>query len=83
MSSFTVANASDAFLTQHDGTAVSFWIISIAMIAATVFIFAEASTVAGHFDERITAFEHAIGVALPTTFQVGVSPWRDSCSMLI
>merc|ERR1712157_521632 len=33
----------------HDGTAVSFWIISIAMIAATVFFFAEASTVAGHW----------------------------------
>jgi len=49
MSSFTVQNASDAFLTQHDGTAVSFWIISIAMIAATVFFFAEASTVAGHW----------------------------------
>merc|ERR1712032_574115 len=46
---FTVENASDAFLTQHDGTAVSFWIISIAMIAATVFFYAEAGTVAGHW----------------------------------
>merc|ERR1712050_128689 len=44
MSSFAVANPADAFLTQHDGTAVSFWIISIAMIAATVFFFAEAAT---------------------------------------
>merc|ERR1712118_389328 len=37
------------FLTQSDGVAVSFWIISIAMIAATVFFFAEASTVKDHW----------------------------------
>merc|ERR1712031_89431 len=34
---------------QSDGVAVSFWIISIAMIAATVFFFAEASTVKDHW----------------------------------
>merc|ERR1712232_669534 len=39
----------DAFLTEHDGTAVSFWIISIAMIAATVFFYAEAATVHSHW----------------------------------
>merc|ERR1711959_880586 len=39
----------DAFLQPHDGVAISFWIISIAMIAATVFFFAEAGTVAGHW----------------------------------
>jgi len=49
MSSFTVPKPEDAFLTQDDGVAVSFWIISIAMIAATVFFFAEAGTVAGHW----------------------------------
>merc|ERR1711937_51321 len=49
MSSFTVKNAEDAFLTEHDGTAVSFWIISIAMIACTVFLFAEAATVKDHW----------------------------------
>merc|ERR1712022_19584 len=38
-----------AFLNQHDGPAVSFWIISIAMIAATVFFFAEARIVHGHW----------------------------------
>jgi len=38
-----------AFLTQSDGVAVSFWIISIAMIAATVFFFAEAGTVKEHW----------------------------------
>merc|ERR1712203_1245740 len=49
MSSFTVQNPADAFLTQHDGVAISFWIISIAMIAATAFFFAESATVAGHW----------------------------------
>merc|ERR1712227_1053363 len=34
---------------EHDFTAVSFWIISIAMIAATVFFYAEAGTVKGHW----------------------------------
>merc|ERR1711933_286972 len=33
----------------HDGVAISFWIISIAMIAATVFFFAEAGTVRNHW----------------------------------
>merc|ERR1711990_1169299 len=49
MSSFKVDEPWKAFLTQSDGVAVSFWIISIAMIAATVFFFAEAGTVAGHW----------------------------------
>merc|ERR1719436_1313818 len=44
-----VANAADAFLQPNDGVAISFWIISIAMIAATVFFFAEASTVRNHW----------------------------------
>merc|ERR1712087_1026813 len=38
-----------AFLNEHDYTAVSFWIISIAMIAATVFFYAEAATVKSHW----------------------------------
>jgi len=49
MSSFAVTKPEDAFLTEHDGTAVSFWIISIAMIACTVFLFAEAATVKDHW----------------------------------
>merc|ERR1712070_445076 len=49
MSSFKVDEPWKAFLTQSDGVAVSFWIISIAMIAATVFFFAEASTVSDHW----------------------------------
>jgi bacteriorhodopsin len=49
MSSFTVLKPEDAFLNEHDFTAVSFWIISIAMIAATVFFYAEAATVTSHW----------------------------------
>merc|ERR1712203_247296 len=44
-----LANNADAFLHPHDGVAISFWIISIAMIAATVFFFAEAATVSSHW----------------------------------
>merc|ERR1711871_319781 len=44
-----VDNPVDAFLQPHDGVAISFWIISIAMIAATVFFFAEAATVYSHW----------------------------------
>merc|ERR1712213_43876 len=49
MSSFTVDKPEKAFLSEHDFTAVSFWIISIAMIAATVFFYAEAATVSSHW----------------------------------
>jgi len=44
-----VANPADAFLSPHDGVAISFWIISIAMIASTAFFFAEAGTVLSHW----------------------------------
>jgi bacteriorhodopsin len=44
-----VANPEDAFLQPNDGVAISFWIISIAMIAATAFFFAEAATVKSHW----------------------------------
>jgi len=44
-----VATPADAFLQPNDGVAISFWIISIAMIAATVFFFAEAATVRTHW----------------------------------
>merc|ERR1711862_714693 len=44
-----VANPADAFLQPHDGVAISFWIISIAMIASTVFFLAEAQTVSSHW----------------------------------
>merc|ERR1712046_312062 len=44
-----VDNPAEAFLSPHDGVAISFWIISIAMIAATVFFLAETSTVVSHW----------------------------------
>merc|ERR1712226_1325092 len=44
-----VAHAEDAFLQTNDGVAISFWIISIAMIASTFFFFAEAGTVQSHW----------------------------------
>jgi bacteriorhodopsin len=44
-----VDNPADAFLSPSDGVAISFWIISIAMIAATAFFFAEAATVKAHW----------------------------------
>jgi len=48
-SSKPLDNPADAFLSPHDGVAITFWIISIAMIAATVFFFAEAGTVCSHW----------------------------------
>merc|ERR1712100_111867 len=53
MSSFSVADPAQAFLSQDDYTAVSFWIISIAMIATTVFLLAEASSVVGHWKTSV------------------------------
>ena len=44
-----VDNPADAFLQPHDFVGISFWIISIAMIASTVFFFAEARTVGSHW----------------------------------
>jgi len=44
-----LASPADAFLQPNDGVAISFWIISIAMIAATVFFFAESATVHSHW----------------------------------
>merc|ERR1711977_615039 len=44
-----VANPGDAFLQPNDGVAISFWIISIAMIASTVFFLAESATVLSHW----------------------------------
>merc|ERR1712039_467892 len=44
-----VDKPADAFLQPTDGVAISFWIISITMIAATFFFFAEAQTVGSHW----------------------------------
>merc|ERR1711953_1251829 len=48
-----VANPADAFLQPTDGVAISFWIISIAMIAATFFFFFEAATVRSHWQTSL------------------------------
>jgi len=48
-----VADAADAFLQPDDSVAISFWIISIAMIAATFFFFAEARTVKSHWQTSL------------------------------
>jgi len=48
-----VANAADAFLNPHDGVAISFWIISIAMIASTFFFFLESATVTTHWQTSL------------------------------
>jgi len=44
-----VANPGDAFLQPNDGVAISFWIISIAMVAATVFFLMESTAVSVHW----------------------------------
>jgi len=44
-----VDNPADAFLQPDDPVGISFWIISIAMIASTVFFFAESGTVNSHW----------------------------------
>jgi len=48
-----VDNAADAFLNPHDGVAISFWIISIAMIASTFFFFLESATVNKHWQTSL------------------------------
>merc|ERR1739849_71421 len=61
MSSFTVSDPKDAFLSETDFTAVSFWIISIAMIAATVFFYAEAATVSSHWKTSLHVHARVLG----------------------
>ena len=53
MSSFAATNRENAFLAETDGTAVSFWILSIAMIAWMVILHAEAKTAKGHWKTSI------------------------------
>merc|ERR1712222_230547 len=53
MSTFTVDDPAKAFLGQDDFTAVSFWIISIAMIACTVFLYAESACIQSHWKTSV------------------------------
>ena len=62
-----VANPADAFLSPHDGVAISFWIISIAMIASTTFFFAEAGAVLNHWKTSLHVGTLATLVASGTT----------------
>merc|ERR1712137_1198369 len=48
-----VDNAADAFLNPHGGVAISFWIISIAMIASTWVFFLESATVSTHWQTSL------------------------------
>merc|ERR1711904_628223 len=48
-----VDNPVDAFLQPDDPVGISFWIISIAMIACTVFFFSEAGTVSSHWQTSL------------------------------
>jgi len=41
--------AEHGFLSPHDGVAISFWIISIAMVASTVFFLWESMSISGHW----------------------------------
>merc|ERR1712061_129935 len=49
MSGRTLPKDLHGFLDPNDGVAISFWIISIAMVAATVFFLMESTAVAGHW----------------------------------
>merc|ERR1712070_387357 len=41
------------FLNPNDGVAISFWIISISMVAATVFFLMESMSVSGHWKTSV------------------------------
>ena len=50
----TVANAATAMLAQDDFVGISFWIISMGMLAATVFFFMERGSVAAGWKTSVT-----------------------------
>ena len=72
-----MAHLADIFLQPTDGVAISFWIISIAMIAATVFFYAEARTVNDHWKTS----SH-VGVAWRGVAWCGVA-WRGGLVTLV
>merc|ERR1712129_74654 len=65
-----VDNAADAFLNPHDGVAISFWIISIAMIASTFFFFLESATVSTHWQTSLHA--RVLGAGAPVAHCVQI-----------
>jgi bacteriorhodopsin len=58
-----VANAETALLAQDDFVGISFWVISMGMIAATVFFFMERNTVAPGWKTSVTVAGLVTGIA--------------------
>ena len=59
----TVANAATAMLAQDDFVGISFWIISMGMLAATAFFFMESSTVNPAWKTSVTVAGLVTGIA--------------------
>ena len=59
----TVANAATAMLAQDDFVGISFWIISMGMLAATAFFFMERSTVNPAWKTSVTVAGLVTGIA--------------------
>ena len=57
------ANAATALLQTNDFVGISFWLVSMGMIAATVFFFAERNTVAASWRTSVTVAGLVTGVA--------------------
>ncbi len=58
-----VANAETAMLAQDDFVGISFWVISMGMLAATAFFFMERSTVAPGWKTSVTVAGLVTGIA--------------------
>merc|ERR1719191_1905385 len=67
------------FLQSDDGVGISFWIISIAMVASTVFFFCEAQTVGAHWKTSLHVGMLAFGYLGE---QAVINPWAGfACGM--
>ena len=58
-----VANAETAMLAQDDFVGISFWVISMGMLAATAFFFMERSTVNPAWKTSVTVAGLVTGIA--------------------
>ena len=58
-----VANAATAMLAQDDFVGISFWVISMGMLAATAFFFLERSSVAAGWKTSVTVAGLVTGIA--------------------
>ena len=59
----TVANAATAMLAQDDFVGISFWVISMGMLAATAFFFMERGSVASGWKTSVTVAGLVTGIA--------------------